>query len=136
LREKRLRSRFPLSIIVLKGCWTPGPGSEIPKTPSKEFGGRGNEVCKRNASSKRSIWVLKPSVMASWDTIPDAEMVFVVVEKRELWQKCVCEIEELYVLLPVQSLHWAEGIMRVGDDRERRRLKDWRRGWPIVRVVM
>jgi hypothetical protein len=74
--------------------------------------------------------------MVSWDTIPDAEVVFVVVEKTELWRKCVCEREELYVLLPVQSLHWAEGIMRVGDDRERRRLKGWRRGWPIVRVVM
>ena len=89
-----------------------------------------------NASSKRSPRVLKPSVMASWDTIPDAEVVFVVVEKRELWQTCVCEIEELYVLLPVQSLHWAEGIMRVGEDRERRTLKGWRKGWPIARVVM
>jgi hypothetical protein len=68
--------------------------------------------------------------------MPDAEAVFVVVVKREEWQKCVCEKEELYVLLPVHSLHWAEGIMRVGEDKERRTLKDWRRGWPILRVVM
>jgi hypothetical protein len=69
--------------------------------------------------------------------IPDAEVLFVVVLKSEVWHTCVCDTEELYVLLPTQSSQWTEGTMKLGEERERRMLNDWATGWwPIVRGVM